>query len=97
MCAYVKATSGRQHFKPITVSSSPWYVLWSHQLPCNLPEMMNDIFHDLIMEGVVCVYLDDILIYTKFLEEHCQAKHLMLDCLCQNKLFLKHEKCEFEK
>jgi hypothetical protein len=31
--------------------------------------MMNDIFHDLIMEGVVCVYLDDILIFSKTLEE----------------------------
>ncbi|GLB37172.1 putative retrotransposable element tf2 155 kda protein type 1-like [Lyophyllum shimeji] len=34
------------------------------------PTMMNDIFRDLIVQGVVCVYLDDILIYTKTLEEH---------------------------
>jgi hypothetical protein len=31
--------------------------------------MMNDIFYDLIMEGVVCVYLDDIHIFSKTLEE----------------------------
>ena len=32
--------------------------------PATFQTMMNDIFQDLIMEGVVCVYLDDILIYT---------------------------------
>ena len=32
--------------------------------------MMNDIFRDLIMEGLVCVYLDDILIYSKTLAKH---------------------------
>ena len=38
--------------------------------PSTFQTMMNDIFQDLIMEGVVCVYLDDILIYTKSIEEH---------------------------
>ena len=32
--------------------------------------MMNDIFQDLIMEGVVSVYMDNILILTRTLEEH---------------------------
>jgi len=32
--------------------------------------MMDDIFDDLIMEGVVVVYLDDILIFTETLKEH---------------------------
>ena len=38
--------------------------------------MMNDIFHDMIVEGVVCVYLDDILIFTKTLSEHQMITHL---------------------
>jgi hypothetical protein len=38
--------------------------------PSTFQTMMNDIFQDLIMEGVVCVYLDDILIYMKLIEEH---------------------------
>ena len=40
---------------------------------CNLPAtfqtMMNDLFRELITEGVVVVYIDDILIFTKTMEE----------------------------
>ena len=35
--------------------------------------MMNDIFRNLIAEGIVVVYLDNILIFTKTEEEHAQA------------------------
>ena len=43
--------------------------------------MMDDIFEDLIMEGVVVVYLDNILIFTKTLEEHQEVVHKVLDLL----------------
>ncbi|GLB40644.1 putative retrotransposable element tf2 155 kda protein type 1-like [Lyophyllum shimeji] len=59
--------------------------------------MMNDIFRDLITQGVVCVYLDDILIYMKTLEEHRRITHIVLDRLREHCLFLKPEKCEFER
>ena len=32
--------------------------------------MINDIFRTVIVEGIVIVYLDDILIFTKTEEEH---------------------------
>jgi hypothetical protein len=32
--------------------------------------MMNNIFQDLIMKGMVRVYLNNILIFTKDIEEH---------------------------
>jgi len=32
--------------------------------------MMDDIFEELITDGVVVVYLDDILIFTETIEEH---------------------------
>ncbi|KAG5734824.1 hypothetical protein E4T56_gene631 [Termitomyces sp. T112] len=58
---------------------------------------MNNIFWDLIAKGVVCVYLNDILIYTKTLEEHHQITHLVLEHLCWHQLYLKLEKCEFKQ
>jgi hypothetical protein len=59
--------------------------------------MMNKIFQALITEGIVSVYLNNILIFTNSLEEHCQITHLVLDRMCNHKLYLWLEKCEFEK
>ncbi len=64
--------------------------------PMTFQWMMNDIFHDLIAEGKVTIYLDNILVFTKDLAEHCQTVKRVLQCLRGNKLFLKAEKCEFE-
>ena len=49
--------------------------------PAMFQTMMNDIFHDMIAEGVVCVYLDDILIFTKTLLEHWTITQRVLECL----------------
>jgi len=57
--------------------------------------MMNDIFWTLIAEGIVVVYLDDILIFTETEEEHEQAVWRVLEVLAEHKLFLHPEKCEF--
>ena len=59
--------------------------------------MMNEIFHDLILEGVVCVYIDNILIYTKTREEHLRITRIVLERLRMHKLYLKHKKCTFEQ
>jgi len=58
--------------------------------------MMNDIFKQLIDEGVVVVYMDDILTFTETLEEHRRVVQCVLEILKQNNLFLKPEKCIFE-
>jgi hypothetical protein len=65
--------------------------------PTTFQTMMNEIFQDLITEGVVSIYLNDILIFTNSLEEHYWITHLILDCMCEHKLYLCPEKCEFEK
>jgi transposase InsO family protein len=65
--------------------------------PATFQTMMNDLFQDLIARGVVCVYLDDILIYTKTLEEHRTITLEVLARLRAYKLYLKPEKCEFER
>ena len=64
--------------------------------PATFQTMMNDIVYDLIMEGVVCVYLDDILIFTKSLEEHQRVVWQVMEWLLEYKLYLHPEKCKFE-
>jgi hypothetical protein len=59
--------------------------------------MINEIFQDLITKGVVSVYLNNILIFTNSLEEHCRITCLVLNCMHEHKLYLRPEKCEFEK
>jgi len=41
--------------------------------PATFQTMMNNIFQNLIVEGIVVIYLDNILIFTKMEEEHAQA------------------------
>jgi transposase InsO family protein len=65
--------------------------------PATFQTMMDDIFRDLVAEGVVVIYLDDILIFTKTLEEHREVTKRVLELLRQHKLYLKPEKCEFER
>ena len=65
--------------------------------PATFQTMMDDIFEELISEGVVVVYLDDILIFTDTLEEHRSVTQRVLELMEKHKLYLKPEKCEFEK
>jgi len=65
--------------------------------PATFQMMMNDIFRDLIAEGIMVVYLDDILIFTRMEEEHAKAIRRVLQVLQEHKLFLRPEKYEFCK
>src|SRR3979490_159891 len=65
--------------------------------PATFQTMMNDIFQDLIMEGVICIYIDDILIYSKDRAEHRSVTRRVLERLREHKLYLRKEKCEFEQ
>jgi hypothetical protein len=65
--------------------------------PATFQTMMDEIFQDLITEGVVCVYLDDILVFTHTLDEQRRVTRLVLERLREHKLFLKPDKCEFER
>ncbi|ESK81241.1 reverse transcriptase [Moniliophthora roreri MCA 2997] len=46
--------------------------------PATFQALMNSIFADLIAQGKVAVYLDDILIYSTNLEEHHRTTHEVL-------------------
>jgi len=65
--------------------------------PATFQMMMDDIFEDLISEGIVVVYLDDILIFTETLEEHWKITHRILELLEKHKLYLHSDKCKFER
>jgi len=49
--------------------------------PTTFQMMMNDIFRDLIAEGIMVVYLDNILIFTQIEEEHAKAIWQVLQVL----------------
>ena len=63
--------------------------------PATFQTMMNDIFKELIDEGVVVVYMDDILIFTKTKEELEKVTCRVLQVLREHNLYLKPEKCTF--
>jgi len=63
--------------------------------PATFQTMMNDIFRTLIAKGIIVVYLDDILIFTKMEKKHEQVVQRVLEILVEHKLFLYLEKCEF--
>jgi len=65
--------------------------------PATFQTMMNNIFRTLIVEGIVVVYLDDILIFTRTEEKHERAVRRVLKVLAEHKLFLCPEKCEFHR
>jgi len=65
--------------------------------PATFQTIMNDIFRTLIAKGIIMVYLDNILIFTKTEEEHEQAVWRVLEVLAEHKLFLCPEKCEFHR
>jgi len=65
--------------------------------PATFQTMMNDVFRTVIVEGIVVVYLDDILIFTKTEEEHERVVRRVLEILAEHKLFLRLEKCEFHQ
>ena len=57
----------------------------------------NNIFQDLIAEGIMIVYLNNILIFTWTLEEHHRAVCRRIEVLAKHKLFLYSKKCKFNK
>jgi hypothetical protein len=57
-------------------------------------DTMNKVFHDYLDQFTV-VFIDDILIYSKMLEEHEEHLWKVLERLRSEKLYAKLEKCEF--
>ncbi|GBG90319.1 hypothetical protein CBR_g50568 [Chara braunii] len=62
--------------------------------PATFQRGMNDIFRD-ILEQYVLVYLDDILVYSRTLEEHLRHLRDVLDRLRRHGFYAKLSKCRF--
>ena len=58
--------------------------------------MMNDIFNE-YLDGFLIVYLDDILIFSKNMDDHLKHLDIVLQKLREHKLYAKLSKCEFGK
>jgi len=62
--------------------------------PATFQALMNSIFRDYLRQFVL-VFFDDILIYSKTLEEHRHHLIIVLELLKKHSLFLKESKCTF--
>ena len=57
---------------------------------------MDDIFSDMLDEGWLVIYMDDILIFSKDAATHRECTRRVLQHLQENDFYLKPEKCTFE-
>ena len=64
--------------------------------PATFMHLMHQSFRP-FLDGFVLVFLDDILIFSKTLEEHQTHVRQVLDVLRREKLYAKESKCEFFK
>jgi hypothetical protein len=62
--------------------------------PSTFMACMNDVFHT-HQDSFVIIYLDDILIYSRTIEEHLLHLRQILELLRQHKLYAKMSKCAF--
>jgi len=62
-------------------------------LPATFQAMMNEILRDLINEGKVAAFVDNVLVGTETVEEHDEIVEEILRRLEENDLYIKLEKC----
>uniref|UniRef100_A0A2N9GX41 Reverse transcriptase n=1 Tax=Fagus sylvatica TaxID=28930 RepID=A0A2N9GX41_FAGSY len=62
--------------------------------PAVFMDLMNRVFHE-YLDRFVIVFIDDILVYSKSLEEHEDHLRIVLQILRDKKLYAKLKKCEF--
>ena len=62
-------------------------------LPAMFQAMMNEILRDMINEGKVAAFVDDVLVGTEMEEGHNEIVEEVLKRLEENDLYVKPEKC----
>jgi hypothetical protein len=63
-------------------------------VPAHFMYLMNSVFMP-ELDKFVMVFIDDILIYSRSMEEHEEHLRIVLQCLCDHQLYVKFSKCEF--
>jgi hypothetical protein len=56
--------------------------------------LMNEVFHE-YLDKFIQVFIDNILIYSRMIEEHDEHLRLVLQCLREHKMYGKLSKCSF--
>jgi len=64
--------------------------------PATFQSFINSVLRP-YLEKFVILYLDDILIYSKTLDDHVEHVRTVLKTLLKNNLYAKPKKCEFHK
>ena len=65
--------------------------------PATFQAMMDDYFRDMINKGWIAIYMDDILIHAKTKKDLKDRMKRVLQRLKEHHLYLKPEKCKFER
>ena len=64
--------------------------------PATFQALMNELFKDMIAEGWLVIYMDDMLLFSKDSKIHEERTKRVLARLREHNLFLKPEKCYFD-
>ena len=62
--------------------------------PAAFIDLMNRVFHPYLDQFVI-VFIDDILVYSKNVDEHARHLQIVLQTLKDRELYTKFSKCEF--
>jgi hypothetical protein len=83
-----KSHHGHYEFKVMSIGLT--------RAPATFQNTMNTVLASLLRKGVL-VFIDDILVYSKTMEEHCQLLRQVLELLHQHQLKVKKSKCSFAR
>ena len=61
--------------------------------PATFQTVMNNLFYDMINQGSIATFIDNIIVVTETKEEHNEIVKKVLKQLEENDLFIKPKKC----
>ena len=92
--AFGKATNGKRLLIPLGHYEYLVMPFGLTNAPAVFQSLVNDVLRDML-NHTVSVYIDNILIFSKSMEEHRVHVRQVLQRLLENRLYVKAEKCKF--